>query len=95
MNMIIFYLQLIPLQGPLKTMLQLSVVPLINSKLKIQMSSKLYFISLICAHLMLCHVFLMSDYTKRGVQIPLPDGIDFIEEVVEYHNVSETFETEA
>lgn len=49
-------LALIPLQGPLKTMLQISVVPLLNN------------------------------YTKRGVQIPLPDGIDFIEEVVEYHN---------
>ncbi|XP_051997167.1 phospholipid transfer protein-like [Xyrauchen texanus] len=49
-------LALIPLQGPLKTMLQISVVPLINN------------------------------YTKRGVQIPLPDGIDFNEEVVEYHN---------
>ncbi|XP_016312845.1 phospholipid transfer protein-like [Sinocyclocheilus anshuiensis] len=49
-------LALIPLQGPLKTMLQISVVPLINN------------------------------YTKRGVQIPLPDGIDFIEEVVEYHS---------
>uniref|UniRef100_A0AAY4EHB9 Phospholipid transfer protein n=1 Tax=Denticeps clupeoides TaxID=299321 RepID=A0AAY4EHB9_9TELE len=50
-------LALIPLQGPLKTMLQISVVPLLNSR------------------------------TKRGVQIPLADGMDFIEEVVEYHNV--------
>lgn len=49
-------LALIPLQAPLKTMLQMSVVPLINN------------------------------YTKRGVQIPLADGMDFIEEVVEYHN---------
>ncbi|XP_046892735.1 phospholipid transfer protein isoform X1 [Hypomesus transpacificus] len=49
-------LALIPLQGPLKTMLQISVVPLINN------------------------------WTKKGVQIPLADGIDFIEEVVEYHN---------
>uniref|UniRef100_A0AAY4EID1 Phospholipid transfer protein n=1 Tax=Denticeps clupeoides TaxID=299321 RepID=A0AAY4EID1_9TELE len=49
-------LALIPLQGPLKTMLQISVVPLLNSR------------------------------TKRGVQIPLADGMDFIEEVVEYHN---------
>lgn len=49
-------LALIPLQGPLKTMLQMSVVPLINN------------------------------WTKKGVQIPLADGIDFIEEVVEYHN---------
>ncbi|KAJ3602424.1 hypothetical protein NHX12_030179 [Muraenolepis orangiensis] len=49
-------LALIPLQGPLKTMLQISVVPLINN------------------------------WVKRGVQIPLADGMDFIEEVVEYHN---------
>ncbi|XP_071374655.1 phospholipid transfer protein-like [Centroberyx affinis] len=49
-------LALIPLQAPLKTMLQISVVPLINN------------------------------WTKRGVQIPLADGMDFIEEVVEYHN---------
>lgn len=49
-------LALIPLQAPLKTMLQMSVVPLINN------------------------------WTKHGVQIPLADGMDFIEEVVEYHN---------
>ncbi|XP_026205567.1 phospholipid transfer protein [Anabas testudineus] len=49
-------LALIPLQAPLKTMLQISVVPLINN------------------------------WTKRGVRIPLADGMDFIEEVVEYHN---------
>uniref|UniRef100_A0A672F9N8 Phospholipid transfer protein n=1 Tax=Salarias fasciatus TaxID=181472 RepID=A0A672F9N8_SALFA len=49
-------LALIPLQAPLKTMLQMSVVPLINN------------------------------WTKRGVRIPLADGMDFIEEVVEYHN---------
>ncbi|KAF3855583.1 hypothetical protein F7725_016306 [Dissostichus mawsoni] len=47
---------LIPLQAPLKTMLQMSVVPLINN------------------------------WTKKGVRIPLADGMDFIEEVVEYHN---------
>ncbi|KAF3690355.1 Phospholipid transfer protein Lipid transfer protein II Precursor [Channa argus] len=49
-------LALIPLQAPLKTMLQMSVVPLINN------------------------------WTKQGVRIPLADGMDFIEEVVEYHN---------
>uniref|UniRef100_UPI0037E75C5B phospholipid transfer protein n=1 Tax=Semicossyphus pulcher TaxID=241346 RepID=UPI0037E75C5B len=49
-------LALIPLQAPLKTMLQMSMVPLINN------------------------------YTKRGVRIPLADGMDFIEEVVEYHD---------
>lgn len=49
-------LALIPLQAPLKTMLQMSVVPLINN------------------------------WTKRGVRIPLAEGMDLIEEVVEYHN---------
>ncbi|XP_035858299.1 phospholipid transfer protein [Sander lucioperca] len=49
-------LALIPLQAPLKAMLQMSVVPLINN------------------------------WTKKGVRIPLADGMDFIEEVVEYHN---------
>uniref|UniRef100_A0A674B913 Phospholipid transfer protein n=1 Tax=Salmo trutta TaxID=8032 RepID=A0A674B913_SALTR len=42
-------------QNPL-TMLQISIVPIINN------------------------------WTKRGVSIPLADGLDFIEEVVEYHN---------
>uniref|UniRef100_A0AAX7T606 Phospholipid transfer protein n=1 Tax=Astatotilapia calliptera TaxID=8154 RepID=A0AAX7T606_ASTCA len=54
----LFLQHLIPLQAPLKTMLQMSVVPLINN------------------------------WTKRGVRIPLADGVDFIEEVVEYHNVT-------
>nr|XP_061813997.1 phospholipid transfer protein-like [Nerophis lumbriciformis] len=49
-------LALIPLQAPLKTALQMSVVPLINN------------------------------WTKRGVRIPLAEGMDLIEDVVEYHN---------
>ncbi|XP_053354699.1 phospholipid transfer protein [Clarias gariepinus] len=49
-------LALIPLQAPLKALLQMTIVPLLNN------------------------------YTKRGVQIPLPDGIDLVEDVVEYHN---------
>ncbi|XP_041080728.1 phospholipid transfer protein-like [Polyodon spathula] len=48
-------LALIPLQTPLKTLLQLAVMPIIN------------------------------DWTKKGVQIPLPEGMDFTEEVVENH----------
>lgn len=48
-------LALIPLQGPLKTLLQLSVMPIINER------------------------------TKRGVQIPLPEGMDFTKEVVTNH----------
>ncbi|XP_077459559.1 phospholipid transfer protein [Stigmatopora argus] len=49
-------LALIPLQSPLKTALQMSVVPLINN------------------------------WTKHGVRIPLADGMDLVEDVVEYHN---------
>uniref|UniRef100_F6Y9F4 Phospholipid transfer protein n=1 Tax=Monodelphis domestica TaxID=13616 RepID=F6Y9F4_MONDO len=45
-------LALIPLQAPLKTLLQIAVMPLLN------------------------------DRSKRGVQIPLPEGIDFVKEVV-------------
>ncbi|XP_039591790.1 phospholipid transfer protein [Polypterus senegalus] len=48
-------LALIPLQTPLKTLLQLAVMPVINER------------------------------TKRGVQIPLPEGMDFKEEVVQNH----------
>ncbi|XP_062835328.1 phospholipid transfer protein isoform X3 [Anolis carolinensis] len=48
-------LALIPLQGPLKTLLQLAIMPLINEK------------------------------TKKGVQIPLPEGMDFMKEVITNH----------
>ncbi|XP_053250767.1 phospholipid transfer protein isoform X3 [Podarcis raffonei] len=48
-------LALIPLQGPLKTLLQLTIMPIINER------------------------------TKKGVQIPLPEGMDFMKEVVTYH----------
>lgn len=48
-------LALIPLQAPLKTMLQIGVMPLLNER------------------------------TRRGVQIPLPEGIDFVHEVVTNH----------
>uniref|UniRef100_A0A8D0E433 Phospholipid transfer protein n=1 Tax=Salvator merianae TaxID=96440 RepID=A0A8D0E433_SALMN len=48
-------LALIPLQGPLKTLLQLTVMPIINER------------------------------TKKGVEIPLPEGMDFVREVVTNH----------
>ncbi|CAK6447876.1 unnamed protein product [Pipistrellus nathusii] len=48
-------LALIPLQAPLKTMLQFGVMPLLNERL------------------------------RRGVQIPLPEGMDFVREVVTNH----------
>uniref|UniRef100_A0A8D0FUK2 Phospholipid transfer protein n=1 Tax=Strix occidentalis caurina TaxID=311401 RepID=A0A8D0FUK2_STROC len=47
--------QLFSLQGPLKTLLQLTIMPLINER------------------------------TKKGVQIPLPEGMDFTREVVTNH----------
>lgn len=48
-------LALIPLQGPLKTMLQVGIMPMLNER------------------------------TKRGVQIPLPEGMDFTKETVTNH----------
>ncbi|PNI59787.1 PLTP isoform 2 [Pan troglodytes] len=48
-------LALIPLQAPLKTMLQIGVMPMLNER------------------------------TWRGVQIPLPEGINFVREVVTNH----------
>ncbi|XP_015267809.1 PREDICTED: phospholipid transfer protein, partial [Gekko japonicus] len=48
-------LALIPLQGPLKTLLQLAIMPLINEKM------------------------------WEGVQVPLPEGMDFTKEVVTNH----------
>uniref|UniRef100_A0A8C3YGX0 Phospholipid transfer protein n=1 Tax=Catagonus wagneri TaxID=51154 RepID=A0A8C3YGX0_9CETA len=48
-------LALIPLQAPLKTMLQIGVMPMLNER------------------------------TWRGVQIPLPEGITFVREVVTNH----------
>ncbi|XP_068120068.1 phospholipid transfer protein [Hyperolius riggenbachi] len=46
---------LIPLQGPLKTLLQMAVIPVLN------------------------------DRTKRGVTIPLPEGLDFTREITTHH----------
>ncbi|XP_074262689.1 phospholipid transfer protein isoform X2 [Saimiri boliviensis] len=48
-------LALIPLQAPLKTLLQIGVMPMLNER------------------------------TWRGVQIPLPEGINFVREVVTNH----------
>ncbi|XP_053309739.1 phospholipid transfer protein [Spea bombifrons] len=48
-------LALIPLQNPLKTLLQLTVMPVLNER------------------------------TKKGVQIPLPEGLDFKRETTTHH----------
>lgn len=78
--LLVFVYQLIPLQAPLKAMLQMSVVPVINSKSQ-NNDSRTYWLCGNCGTLCL-------EWTKRGVGIPLPDGLDLIEEIVEYHNVS-------
>ena len=45
----------------------------------------------VCVRACVCVcVCVCVDWTKRGVQIPLADGMDFVKEVVEYHNVSTT-----
>uniref|UniRef100_A0A8C5STL2 Phospholipid transfer protein n=1 Tax=Laticauda laticaudata TaxID=8630 RepID=A0A8C5STL2_LATLA len=48
-------LALLPLQAPLQTLLQMTIMPFINER------------------------------TKRGVQIPLPEGMDFTQEAVRTH----------
>ncbi|XP_072259895.1 phospholipid transfer protein [Pyxicephalus adspersus] len=48
-------LALIPMQNPLKTLLQLTVMPILNER------------------------------TKRGVSIPLPEGLDFTRETTSHH----------
>ncbi|XP_039198343.1 phospholipid transfer protein isoform X1 [Crotalus tigris] len=48
-------LALLPLQAPLKTLLQMTVIPFLNEK------------------------------TKRGVRIPLPEGMDFTKETIRSH----------
>uniref|UniRef100_H3BHE9 Phospholipid transfer protein n=1 Tax=Latimeria chalumnae TaxID=7897 RepID=H3BHE9_LATCH len=50
-------LALIPLQSPLKTLLQIAVMPIIN----------------------------VIERTKKGVQIPLPEGMDFVKDDIENH----------
>ncbi|KAM3841517.1 phospholipid transfer protein isoform 2-T4 [Vipera latastei] len=49
-------LALLPLQAPLKTLLQMTIMPFINEN------------------------------TKRGVQIPLPEGMDFTKEAIRSHS---------
>lgn len=39
----------------------------------------------VCVRVCVC-----VDFTKRGVHLPLPDSLDFVDDVVEYHNVSLT-----
>lgn len=78
--------QLFSLQAPLKTLLQLTIMPIINGRHHR------------CRHaaglgagaqwdLVSLHLSLPAERTKKGVQIPLPEGMDFTKEVVTNHAV--------
>lgn len=78
--------QLFSLQAPLKTLLQLTIMPLINGRhhhhphtaglgAGVEWDS--------ASH----HLSLPAERTKKGVQIPLPEGMDFTKEVVTNHAV--------
>lgn len=77
--------QLIPLQAPLKTMLQLGVMPLINGRGGVMRreggQGDL-------GRPRLSQLSSPAERTRRGVQIPLPEGMDFVREVVTNHAVS-------
>ncbi|MGH0172762.1 UNVERIFIED_CONTAM: hypothetical protein FKN15_010237 [Acipenser sinensis] len=114
---------LIPLQTPLKTLLQLAVMPIINGESQQRrpgVSLTLCTVATVSAKtfqrvifarkgscrrvkespitstrmpvvVSLCLVLLSlsADRTKKGVQIPLPEGMDFTEEVVENHMIGQ------
>ncbi|KAK3556913.1 hypothetical protein QTP70_022414 [Hemibagrus guttatus] len=79
-------LALIPLQGPLKALLQVTIVPMLNRVLHNAAIPVYCIMVLLSIMLYFPRSLAIQDYTKRGVQIPLPDGIDLIEDVVEYHD---------
>lgn len=77
--------QLFSLQAPLKTLLQLTIMPIINGK----HHHCLCVARLEAVSWGLLHLLLHAERTKKGVQIPLPEGMDFTREVVTNHAVRE------
>lgn len=78
--------QLFSLQAPLKTLLQLTIMPIINGRhhrcphtAGLGAGAQWDSASL--------HLSLPAERTKKGVQIPLPEGMDFTKEVVTNHAV--------
>lgn len=78
--------QLFSLQAPLKTLLQLTIMPIINGRhhccprtAGLGAGPQWDSASL--------HLSLPAERTKKGVQIPLPEGMDFTKEVVTNHAV--------
>lgn len=75
--------QLFSLQAPLKTLLQLTIMPIINGKQPPARSGWAGAGARCSLHL------LPAERTRKGVQIPLPEGMDFTREVVTNHAVRE------
>lgn len=78
--------QLFSLQAPLKTLLQLTIMPIINGRHHhclhtARLGAGAHWDS---ASL---HLSFPAERTKKGVQIPLPEGMDFTKEVVTNHAV--------
>lgn len=75
--------QLFSLQAPLKTLLQLTIMPIINGK---QPPARSGWTGAGAR----CSLRLLpAERTRKGVQIPLPEGMDFTREVVTNHAVRE------
>lgn len=78
--------QLIPLQAPLKTMLQIGVMPMLNGRAGGREAGEGKEREL--GGPRLSQLLLPTERMWRGVQIPLPEGINFVREVVTNHAVS-------
>lgn len=78
--------QLIPLQTPLKTMLQIGVMPMLNGTAGDGREERERRGEL--GGPRLSPLLPPTERMWRGVQIPLPEGINFVREVVTNHAVS-------
>lgn len=78
--------QLIPLQAPLKTMLQIGVMPMLNGRAGDGREERERRGEL--GGPRLSRLLPPAERLWRGVQIPLPEGINFVREVVTDHAVS-------
>lgn len=78
--------QLIPLQAPLKTMLQIGVMPMLNGRAGGRRAGEGKERG--AGGSRLSQLLPPTERMWRGVQIPLPEGINFVREVVTNHAVS-------
>lgn len=80
--------QLIPLQAPLKTLLQIGVMPMLNGRGYGRGEEGSNGGRGLAGGTWLNLPLPPTERTWRGVQIPLPEGINFVREVVTNHAVS-------